>query len=384
MNNRVLTAALGLALAAATASPVLAGIVVYEEGDKKVEVGGRIQLQYMREDPDGGSSSDTLFFRRLRPYIMGTVSEHWMAKIQFDLGKAEDDNEVAVKDAYLEYAKGNIKVTIGNAKHGFSREFLTSSKRQQLVERSFVGDHNFGTPDRIAGVRLSGHNASKKVSYVIGVGQASHDPNAAVMDFDTPVNRHDDWNEGNIVSGRVDFHPLGPVKFDQGDFSSDHWGVTVGVGAFTWGNDDDNNSYTAMGVSTDPGKADLDSADGVEISAGVRGHGFSADAEYQMIDGETVDPMFTGGIYMTGDAELDKMALEAGYMVGGNVEIVAGWDSFDAATYMDDYTRTSVGLNYFVNKHKLKFQATYRMEENVFGVAGADSDVFFGQAQFVF
>lgn len=384
MKRRLLTATLGVLLGAAVFSQPLAGVTVYEEGNKKIEVGGRLQLQYRQDKPDGGSSTDDLFFRRLRPYIAGTVTEHWSAKIQFDLGKASGDDEVTVKDAYMKYKKGNVHLTIGNAKHGFSREFLTSSKRQQLVERSFVGDHNFGTPDRIAGVKLNGATNSKKVSYVIGVGQAAHDPSAAHMDFDSPINGKDDWNDGNVVSGRVDFHPLGPVKFDQGDFGSEEWGFVIGAGFFTWSNDDDNNTYTSMGVSTDPGKADLDKADGVEISAGVRGHGFSADVEYQMIDGETVDPAFSGGIYLAGDAELDKMAFEAGYMVGGNVEIVAGWDSFDAKAYMDDYTRTSFGLNYFVNKHKAKFQATYRMEENVFGVTGADSDSVFAQAQFVF
>ena len=71
-------------------------------------LGGRVQLQYYRADPDGGESTDDLFFRRLRPYIAGTVTENWMGKIQVDFGKAGDDDEVAVKDAYLQYKKGNI------------------------------------------------------------------------------------------------------------------------------------------------------------------------------------------------------------------------------------------------------------------------------------
>lgn len=81
-----------------------------------MEIGGRIQLQYHKVDPDGGDSTDELFFRRLRPYIEGSIHPDWMGKFQFDIGKAEDDNELAIKDAYLAY-KGisNMAVKVGNA-----------------------------------------------------------------------------------------------------------------------------------------------------------------------------------------------------------------------------------------------------------------------------
>ena len=43
-----------------------------------------------------------------------------------------------------------------------------------------------------------------------------------------------------------------------------------------------------------------------------------------------------------------------------------------------------MGANYFVNKHKTKYQVTYRMGENVDGEAGSDLDEWFVQAQYVF
>ena len=49
-----------------------------------------------------------------------------------------------------------MDITVGNTNFCFSRELLTSSKNQQLVERTFVGDHNYGTPDRQAGIHLQG------------------------------------------------------------------------------------------------------------------------------------------------------------------------------------------------------------------------------------
>ena len=157
-----------------------AGITVYKDGDKYVKLGGRIQLQYYHKNPSAKNSTDTVFFRRLRPYIEGSLHKDWKGKFQWDMGKAEDDNELAIKDAYLQY-KGikTIKLTIGNANFPFSREKLTSSKKQQLVERTFVGDHNYGTPDRNAGVQVSGGLfADDKVTYGLAFASSSIDPNA--------------------------------------------------------------------------------------------------------------------------------------------------------------------------------------------------------------
>jgi phosphate-selective porin OprO/OprP len=386
--SRALIATLLVAGIAATAG---AGVVVYEKDEKKIEIGGRIQLQYLSSDPSSGSRSDELFFRRLRPYIQATVTEDWLGKIQFDLGKAGDDNEVALKDAYMQYIGwDNHKITIGNSKTPFSREYQTSSKRQQLIERSFAGDHNFGSPDRQLGVRLDGSAMDKMITYAAAVGSEEHDPAMGRLDFDTPANTQSDWNQGVVVAARIDYHPLGYVKFDQADFGSDEFRFNVSAAAFTWSNDDDNNTFTdsttgmvnAAGITA--GKVDLDSADGIELSAGVRGSGFSADVQYQMISADTVDPTWTGGLYLNGTSDLDVMAVEAGYMFHEKVEIVGGWDSLDADNYANSTDRTSIGLNWYLNKHKVKLQTTFRSWENVGGVTGVDLDELFAQFQFVF
>ena len=197
-----------------------AGIKVYEDDDKYVKLGGRIQLQYHQVKPDGVDSTDDLLFRRLRPYIEGSFAKGWMGKFQWDMGTAADDNEMAIKDAYFQYKTTNgIKVMVGNANFPFSRELLTSSKKQQLVERTFVGDHNYGTPDRQAGVHLTGHFIEdKKVTWGASLAQAALDPDDDKLDFDTIVNRNDDFNEGWMVGGRLDFHPMGHLKMEQGDF----------------------------------------------------------------------------------------------------------------------------------------------------------------------
>jgi hypothetical protein len=365
-----------------------AGITVYQEDDKYVKIGGRIQLQYHYVKPDVGDSTDDLFFRRLRPYIEGSIHKDWKGKFQVDFGKAEGENEVAIKDAYMQY-KGfkNMKLTVGNANFPFSRELLTSSKKQQLVERTFVGDHNYGTPDRNAGIHLTGHTMEeKKLTWGASIASAEIDPDANKLDFDTPVNRNDDFNQGWIFGGRLDYHPFGMLKFAQGDFKR-KTKATIGVAAYHWGNDDDNNSYTDdNGNSTSASKADVDKVTGFEISGAFRGHGVSVDGEYNIFKADTVDSNFTGGIYENSSTDLKNWALEGGYMFSGNMfEIGGGYQNQDADNYEDNWTRTSFFANWFITKnHDIKAQLTYRIGKNLKGVKDNDEDEIFLQAQYVF
>lgn len=379
MTRKSIALAVAAALGGAAFAPAAsAGGVTYKDGDKYMKLGGRIQLQYHQVDPDGADSTDELFFRRFRPYIEGSVHPDWKGKFQFDLGKAEDANEVAVKDAYMQYSGyDNVKVKIGNANFPFSREFLTSSKKQHLVERTFVGDHNYGTPDRNAGVHVSGHGADRMWTWAASVAQASVDPSDSKLDFDTPINRNSDFNEGWIFGGRVDFHPFGYLKFSQGDFKREQK-ATVSVAAFRWSNDDDV-------INAAAGKADVDSVSGVELSGAYRSAGFSIDAEVNSFDADLVDGTITNGIYQDGTTTLDNYSIEGGYMViPDRLEVVAGLSSQDADNYAETWDRTEFGVNWFVHKHDIKYQLTMRQNENIDGTVGNDSDELFLQAQYVF
>ncbi len=376
--NKIIHVAVITALA--TPLSTFAGGITYKDGDDYLKVGGRIQLQYHQVQPDGGDTTDEIFFRRLRPYIEGSTHKNWKAKIQWDMGKAEGENEIAVKDAYFQYkGMSNAKLTIGNANFPFSREFLTSSKYQQLVERTFVGDHNYGTPDRNVGIHMTGNTESKKITWGASGTIASIDPDAKKLDFDTPVNSNDDFNDGFMIGGRVDFHPFGKLKFSQGDFSG-KTKVTIGVAAYSWSNDNDNNTYTPGATS----KADVDSVTGLELSGAFRAAGFSIDAQYNSFDADTVESGFTGGLYQNGTTTLSNAAVEGGYMFNNTIEIVAGYQTQDADGYATAWNRTSVGANWFINKHDTKVQLTYRMGENLNGVENADEDEVFLQTQFVF
>jgi hypothetical protein len=187
-----------------------------------------------------------------------------------------------------------------------------------------------------------------------------------------------------MIGGRVDFHPFGELKFAQGDFSA-KTKATIGVAAYSWSNDNDNNTH-APGIdgSDFPDKVDVDSVTGLEISGAFRAAGFSVDAQYNSFDADTVATGFTGGLYKNGTTTLTNAAIEGGYMINNTIEIVAGYQTQDADGYTTSWDRTSVGANWFINKHDTKVQLSYRMGENLAGVVNKDEDEVFLQTQFVF
>jgi len=372
MNSKLYIAMLAVAL------PVVsqAGGVKYSDGDKYVKIGGRIQLQYKQVKPDAGASTDDLFFRRFRPFIEGSLHKNWKGKFQWDMGTAEGDNEIAIKDAYMQYkSESGIKVSVGNKMFPFSREQMTSSKKQQLIERTFVGDHNYGSPDRQTGLHLE--KSGKTVSWAAALVEANIDPDNKKLDFDTAVNKNTDFNEGWMLGGRVEISLGKKAKFSQGDFKNDSKS-SIGIGVFSWSNDDDNN--TASGT-----RSPVDSVTGIEVSGAYRGNGVSVDAQYNTFDAETVDPGITNGIYKNGKTTLESMSVEGGYMVvPAEVELVFGYQTLDADNYAEAWNRASLGVNWFVHKHDIKVQLSYRMGENLDGVANNDADEIFLQTQYVF
>lgn len=378
---------MGMALLAGMISGVAwAGVKYQNEKGHYVKIGGRIQLQYHLTDPDEGETTDDLLFRRLRPYIEGSVHEDWKGKFQVDFGKGD----VAVKDAYMKYSGWDaLDVVIGNANFCFSRELLTSSKHQQLVERTFVGDHNYGTPDRQAGIHLTGELMPDLLVWNLGVAKAAIDPDNRKLDFDTVIqfDAGDDWIQGNLAGGRLELFPNGVFKPSQGDFDGE-LKTALALGAFTWENDDDliNMDEDEETGATSISGSDVERVTGFEVSAALRVAGFSVDAQYNLFDSELVNGQAgVDGIYKDGETTLHNAAVEGGYMVvPEKVELVAGYQMQDADGYDKTWNRVSVGANYFVKGQDIKYQATYRMGENKDGVDGKDVNELFIQAQYVF
>ena len=363
-----------------------AAITVYENESKFVNISGNLQLQYHVLEPADGSNTDELFFRRIQPGIEASIYEHWIGKIVWEMGKAKNGSEIELKDVYVQY-KGfkYANITLGNFNIPFSREQLTSNKNQHIVERTFVGDHNYGTPGRNIGLGIHGQVFEKKLEYMVAFAKAAIDPDARKLDFESPINFEDDFNEGWICAVRADFHPFGYLKKSQGDFERELKG-TLSLAAFIWNNDNDNNTYTGNGMDISGAeKPDVDSVTGMEISAAMRGFGVSVDAQYNLFNAQTVDNTISQGIYQNGDTHLPNISLEGGIMIlPGMLEIAAGFEAQDASGYSKKWTRTTVGTNFFFKDHDIKVQGAYRMGKNLDGAYKKDADEIFIQFQYAF
>lgn len=363
------------------------GLMLYQNGDNSLKLGGRAQVQYHWLDANPGATNDDLLFRRVTPNLEATLGKDWFARLQIELVSSTNGRRLTqYKDAYAQY-KGlsGMKLNIGNAAFPFSREFLTSAERQQFVERTLAGSRSYGVPYRNFGLHLTGECDETHITYGFSVARVTIHPDAGKITFDTPLNKGDDMNNGWIAGGRVDYHPFGKLAFGQGDFDGKPK-ATVGAAAYTW-NNTGNNTYTdAAGSSTSTSKNDVDQAQGAEVSGALRYKGWSADAEFNRIKANAVDGGFTNhGIYKNGQAVLRTYMAKAGYMViAGKLELVAGYQGADADTYTKTWTSTLIGANWFINKNDLKLQTTFQQSKDVKGVPGKNQDELFAQMQYVF
>jgi hypothetical protein len=318
---------------------------------------------------------DDLDFRRLRPYLAFERGA-WEGIIQVDFAGSNH----AIKDAFITY-KGNDwgKLAVGNHTVPFAREQITSSKRQQLVERTFVGDHDFGVPDRQMGVSLAGVQRAN-LQWALGAFKAGIDPSINKLDFVTTADNAAEY-DGNLFGGRLDWYPRGGFKMAQGDFgNTDPLLIGLGANAYIWRNDDDR--------VVDPA-SDYDAIDGVGIDLAVRWRGLSVDAAYQHFSTKTLDAGFTGGMIENGEGDFATWAIEGGYMiVPDHLELTAAYQVLDVDALADKDSRFSVGVNYFFDAHNTKLQLTYEAGDSVFDVdgntiRGADQNRLFLQLQHV-
>lgn len=370
MRYRIMdTAALSLAAVLATLpAPAAAGVTLYEKDGTYVAIGGSLQAQYRRDDPDGGRGTDDFFLRRLEVYVEGSVTENVSGMWEVDFGGRGEEPEVG--DAYITYSGLSVgDIVVGNQSVPFSREKLTSDKRQQTVERQFAGSSSFGVPDKQMGVSLT--SGTGTLAWQAGVYKAGFESDPARLSFASRVNEDAEYF-GDMLAGRLDFNPLGHFRMAQGAFG-EALKLGIGVNAFAWRNDDDD--------VVDPA-SDYDKVTGLGIDGALRTGYLSADAAYQSYASETLDGGFTGGLVEDGEGDFDTYMVKGGYMLVPNrFEGVLAYSVLDADAWDEDDTRISAGTNFFLNRHNAKIQVTYEFGRDVEGIAGNDANTLYVQFQ---
>jgi len=117
-----------VALSAALAAPA--------QAEMTVEIGGRIQADYVYYDDDnidmGGAGTE---FRRARLFASGNIADDWKYKAQYDFA----GNETELKDMYIQYTGWDFgKITLGQFKQEQGLEVLTSSRYMTFIERASI------------------------------------------------------------------------------------------------------------------------------------------------------------------------------------------------------------------------------------------------------
>ena len=368
------------------------------ESNRWVDFSIVLQAEYLRNSPDDGPYTQYGFFRRLRPVIMGGIGD-WQGILMPDFGAGENGNKwgTSIRWADIEYTGfDQAHLRFGSFKPWFSRELLTIGPHLQTIERSPVGDTTFGNPDYMIGIGWDQMLPGRKLAYYASVGLEDHVQSVTQMHMVSPAYADSGANQGMLVTGRLDYYLFGEMPYDprplhtppqivynRGDFHTDDWRAIVSVGGYGWWNDDTSNPNTSNGVSTSATKPDLNRSYGFELSGGVRGYGFSADAEYQVIRGSLVDPTLTGGMYVGGQTTLNKFSVNGGYMFPHDIELAAGWSVIDATGFQDRLTESKFGVNWYVTKYAVRFSASYSFLSNVNGTPGNDLGVTRVLAQYI-
>lgn len=370
----------------------------YDESDRWLDFGIIVQAEYLQNSPSRGQSTEFLFFRRLRPVVMGGFGD-WQGVLMMDFGAGQNGDNYAssVRWADLEYTGiYQSHARVGSFKPWFSSELLTIGPHLLGIERSPVGNTEYGNPDYMIGVGWDQMLPGRKFAYYASVGLEDHAQNVNQMSMRSPAYAPTGSNQGWIVTGRLDYMPVGEMRYDprplhtptpsaynRADFHTPAWRMLVSTAVYGWWNDGNSNPFTVNGVSTSTTNADLDEAFGVEVSSGLRGYGFTVNAEYQYVRGELLDPTFTGGLYVGGRTNLHKVLVDGGYMLPYDVEPVVGWSAVDASGFRRALTGTEVGVNWYVKKYSIRFAATYSFVNNNNGIPGDNIGVTRVLAQFV-
>lgn len=378
-------------------APAAAGPRVYEDGeDRWVELGFLIQLQYRLYAPQNGGNQNDVWARRLRPMVSAGFHEDWQSIIELDFGAGSGGQTYSVTLRWVSIQYIGIpqaRLSLGSFKNWFSREFNTSSSRLQLIERTFVGDNAYGNPGYTIGFSWDQSLFGDRLFLAANLGAQNLSTDSSQMAFRSPANGDSTDNRGWSAAMRIDIYAVGrgayskePYSYkispyDQSALTRDGpWVLSFSLGGYAWWNQDGNNGFCR---DPDPTNCvDLQNAFGMEVSAGVRGHGLSADVEYQLIRGHAIDDEYTGGLYVAGRTWLHKATANAGYMVvNEHLELVAGWSILDATRYAVPWNRVIVGLNGFVKGPHVRFSVDYAREIHVSGTSD-HANVLRTQAQF--
>ena len=322
------------------------GHVLWEGESGSVALLNRVQVRWTNEMPDDrlqlpgtsspGSSKGSFRIRRAKTELTGWV---WRRELTYELqlswAGAEPGTSTTspLEDFILNWdASKNqrFQIAVGQFKVPLGRQEMTSSNRLEFADRDLLsGEFSRG---RDVGVQLWGLLGKGKVEYRAGIFNGN------------PAARPDNDNDKYAFDARLMFQPFGDARYSESDFESRAAKKPLLAVA---GQFERNNQHGSTNVD------DLDTRI-LGVDAVFKYHGLFLFAEY-----------FARHRTPETSAEFDSNGFhaQAGYfLIRDRLEIAARWAGYDPSDLIPDNDRTEVGgvVNYYLNKHSLKFQGDFR------------------------
>ena len=334
-----------------------------------------MQLQHERTTQADDERDDRTYFRRIIVGVRGELTPQWTGLFTIDLSPLTTGDRINFRDTYLQYRgfePRRLRLTAGSQKMPFSRSYLTTASRRSLVERSFAGDRDYGTPRRLMSLKADGWNTARHVLWSAAIGRAFLSRSSDRLRLEGIPGDGGTSDPGVLAGGRIDLHPAGEVPRDQGDFEGGRVRSTIGAAAYLW-------HRTGARDPVDP--IQIRRLAAVEISGGLRGHRLSLDAEYHYLGAGASHPASVGW-FSAGRTRLHLAALEGGYMVvPRRVELSSSFDLVGVGAYARVIRRASAGATWYVLRDQVRVQITHRETFEDRGIPGARARTTYVQAQ---
>ncbi|HEX4951783.1 MAG TPA: porin [Thermoanaerobaculia bacterium] len=307
-----------------------------------VQISNRVQGRFTQTDPEVGDGVGSFRIRRMKTTIEGDA---YNKKVKFKLQANWVGGDVVtnvtqasngtvsqsrsrgpvLEDAEISYAWNPMATLwVGQGKSYFGRQELTSSGRQQFVDRSIASDRFSGL--RQIGIGVNGSNSAKTFEYNLGLYNGNG--------INTTANDNDQY----MIAGRAAWTPFGEFKLEESAHDRPATPkLLLGAG------------YLQNTTGTGTGERDIERL-GAEVA--FKWQGLNAVGEYYS---ETSKPP-TGA-----DLDTDGYYLQLGYLFPNNIELAARISEIapDTAT-PQDRTETGLAFSWYFDKHNHKLQADYR------------------------
>lgn len=338
------------------------------DGAHALEISNRVQVRFTQEDPDFGEDKGSFRVARYKLKFEGHVYEHWSFKLQANLagGSIAGENERLLEDAWLEYTRQRwARPGVGQAKAWFGRQELTSSGKQQFVDRS-IASRRFAASRQI-GASLTGWNEEHTFEYDVGLYNGES------------INETENLDDEFMTVARVVFMPFGQLELEESSLDRPE-NPKLAVGAAALMNSVPRSLTPPVGgpLTVDEGVDRY----GAEVAFKLRG--FNAVGEYYAETTELASVAAGGGI-MIQDVDTDGYYAQAGWLFPNDIEIAARVSEIspDVQGPSADETESGIAVSYYVERHDYKVQADYRKLSDD-GDPAADSNELRVQLQLSF